>query len=399
MTKILLTSTVPQSLDCFCRGLFLELTDDEYDVAVSSSPGRELQEINRREGVRVYPVPMMRRIAPFSDILSLFKLIKVIRREKPLIIHSFTPKAGLLTMMAAKICRVPLRIHTFTGLMFPTAKGLKRHILKLTDRLTCKLASHIVPEGFGVKADLEKWNITKKPLKVLGYGNVRGIDLDYYDPAIPELKKEAEKLRDDSVFTFVFIGRIVRDKGIDELITAFLSLRKDIPSIRLFLIGESELDSNPISPATRQAIIQTDAIISTGFQEDVRPWLLASDCLVLPSYREGMPNVVIEAGAMGLPAIVTDINGSNEIIVDGENGLIVPPNAVLPLQNAMKIMVFDPQTRSLMASRARLMISSRFDRRHVRACLKNFYLALQKDLPDTPKSDSKAKHKGNTKEL
>ena len=140
-------------------------------------------------------------------------------------VHSMTPKAGLLSMMAAWVCRVPVRLHTFTGLVFPTSTGLKQKILIFTDRLTCACATHIVPEGEGVKNDLINYGITKKPLKVLGYGNVRGIDLKRFDPELPEVKADAEKIRKDGVFTFVSISRLVGDKGINELVEAFKRLQ------------------------------------------------------------------------------------------------------------------------------------------------------------------------------
>lgn len=174
-TKIIRTSTISDSLSTFCKGLLRELCEkDGYDVVAVSSPGEHLREIAERESVRVVPVPMERRISPVKDLKSLWRLIRVFRREKPAMVHSMTPKAGLLSMLAAWVCRVPVRVHTFTGLVFPTATGLTQKILILTDRLTCACATHIVPEGEGVRNDLVSYRITGKPLKVLGHGNVRG---------------------------------------------------------------------------------------------------------------------------------------------------------------------------------------------------------------------------------
>ena len=178
--KLIRTSTVPGSLNTFCRGLLRELREQGgYEVVAVSSPGDALREIEEREGVRTVAVPMERHISPLRDLKSLLGLISVFRKEKPTMVHSMTPKAGLLSMMAAWFCRVPVRVHTFTGLVFPTATGLTQKILILTDRITCACATHIVPEGEGVKNDLANYRITKKPLKVLGHGNVRGIDLDH----------------------------------------------------------------------------------------------------------------------------------------------------------------------------------------------------------------------------
>ena len=369
--KIIRTSTVATSLNTFCRGTLRDLSR-LYDVVAVSTPDHELQEIAQREGIRVIGVPMSRPIAPLRDLVSLWRLIRVFRRERPTMVHSITPKAGLLSMIAAWICRVPVRLHTFTGLVFPTATGLKKRILILTDRITCACATHIVPEGEGVKADLINYNITRKPLQVLGYGNIRGIDLDHYRRS-PEVMEKALTLRKPNLFTFVFIGRVVRDKGIDELVEAFSLLHSEHPQTRLILVGHAEDNLDPVSPNTRRTIASHPAIEAVGNQSDVRPWLAASDALVFPSYREGFPNVVIEAGALDLPSIVTDINGSREIIVHGQNGIIVPPRNAQALLQAMTHFVQNPQATQAMALKARQMIASRFEKSFVQKCLFDYY--------------------------
>ncbi len=372
--KIIRTSTVPGSLNTFCRGLLRELQENEgYEVVAVSSPGEQLDEVSRREGVKAVAVPMERHISPLKDLKSLLGLIRVFRREKPTMVHSITPKAGLLSMMAAWVCRVPVRLHTFTGLVFPTATGLPQKILILTDRLTCACATHIVPEGEGVKNDLINYRITKKPLKVLGHGNVRGIDLDHYNPGLPEVQVEASKLRKPGIFTLIFVGRLVRDKGINELVEAFGQLNKEYPDTRLLLVGSLEQALDPLLPVTHERIMHGPSIEAVGEQSDVRPWLAASDALVFPSYREGFPNVVIEAGAMGLPSIVTDINGSREIIIEGKNGTIVPPRDAKSLLQAMRRLVLDKPMASRMASVSRQLIASRFEQSYVRQCLKDYY--------------------------
>ena len=369
--KIIRTSTVATSLNTFCRGTLRDLSR-LYDVVAVSTPDHELQEIAQREGIRVIGVPMSRPIAPLRDLVSLWRLIRVFRRERPTMVHSITPKAGLLSMIAAWICRVPIRLHTFTGLVFPTATGLKKRILIHTDRITCACATHIVPEGEGVKADLINYNITRKPLQVLGYGNIRGIDLDHYRRS-PEVMEKALTLRKPNRFTFVFIGRVVRDKGIDELVEAFSLLHSEHPQTRLILVGRAEDNLDPVSPNTRRTIASHPAIEAVGNQSDVRPWLAASDALVFPSYREGFPNVVIEAGALDLPSIVTDINGSREIIVHGQNGIIVPPRNAQALLQAMTQFVQNPQATQAMAQKARQMIASRFEKSFVQKCLFDYY--------------------------
>lgn len=375
--KLIRTSTVPGSLNSFCRGLLKELEEqDGYEVIAVSSPGEELDEVGKREGVKTYAVAMERRISPFKDLKSLIGLIKVFRKEKPDMVHSITPKAGLLSMIAAWICRVPVRLHTFTGLVFPTATGTKQKILILTDRLTCACATHIVPEGEGVKQDLVNYKITKKPLKVLGFGNIKGIDLKVFNPDLPEVKAEANKMRKEGLFTFIYIGRLVGDKGINELIEAFSKLHAWNPNTRLLLVGRMEQDIDPLNPEIVAEIKSNTAIEAVGVQSDVRPWLAASDVFVFPSYREGFPNVVIEAGAMGLPSIVTDINGAREIIIDGKNGIIIPSKNVEALYRGMKDIIANQSDRTHMQANARPSVASRFEQSFVRKCLKDYYRDL-----------------------
>ncbi len=372
--KIIRTSTVPGSLNTFCKGLLRELQEQEgYEVVAVSSPGEQLDEISRREGVKTVAVPMERRISPLNDLKSLWRLIRVFRKEKPAIVHSITPKAGLLSMMAAWVARVPVRLHTFTGLVFPTATGLTQKILILTDRITCACATHIVPEGEGVKNDLINYRITRKPLKVLGHGNIRGIDLDYYNPELPEVQADAAKIRKPGVFTFVFVGRLVGDKGINELVEAFERLNTEYPETRLLLVGRQEPELDPLKHETIAKIDHNKNIEVVGQQSDVRPWLASADVFVFPSYREGFPNVVIEAGAMGLPSIVTDINGSREIIIEGRNGSIVPPRNAMALEAAMRRFVESPDDVARMAENARPLIASRYEQSYVRRCLKDYY--------------------------
>lgn len=371
MKTLIRITTIPISLKVFCQGLLGELAD-EYKVVAISTPGEDLEDVGRNEGVWTIGVPMERHISLFKDAKSLFRMIRVFRRLKPDMIHSMTPKAGLISMMAGWWTGVPVRIHTFTGLVWPTSKGLKRWVLKMTDRITCACATHVIPEGEGVKSDLISGHITKKPLRVLGYGNVRGIDLNYYDRT-PSVMTAAEEIRRPGKFTFVFVGRIVRDKGINELVEAFVRLNEKYPDTRLLLVGRYEDSLDPISSAAKDEIEQNGRIEALGPQSDVRPYYAAADCFVFPSYREGFPNTVIEAGAMGLASIVTDINGSREIIENGVNGLIIPSKDSDALYDAMEKMLTEDSLRSELASRARSYVASRFEQGFVRQCLKDFY--------------------------
>ena len=373
--KIIRATTVPTSLETFCKDMLREL-NQRYEVVAVSSPLPELEVVATREGVRTIAVKMERRISLKRDIVSLWQMYKVMRRERPWMVHSMTPKAGLMCMVAAWLARVPRRVHTFTGLVWPTATGLNRMILKTTDRILCACATHIIPEGNGVKNDLINGKITRKPMKVLANGNVRGIELDHYRRTA-EVEEEAAKIRKEGVLTFVFIGRLVRDKGIHELVEAFVRLNKENPHTRLVLVGRTEAELDPLNEETQHIIDTHNAIEAVGSQNDVRPWLAASDVLAFPSYREGFPNVVIEAGAMGLPSIVTNINGCNEIIIPGENGVIIPPRDADALYEAMKEMSENDEKRVYLTKNARESVASRFDCQIVRRALYDFYASLE----------------------
>ena len=380
--KLIRACTVSESIS-FVAPMIPELLR-EYEVCVLASPGKYWDSLDRYgEAVRRIEVPMERHISPMRDLRSLWRLVRVFRRERPTMVHSMTPKAGLLCMMAAWLCRVPVRVHTFTGLVFPTATGLTRRILMLTDSITCACATHIIPEGEGVRADLLNHGITRKPIRVLGYGNCRGIDLQRFDPSLPEVEAAAASLRLQGVFTFVFVGRLVRDKGINELVAAFERLHSELPATRLILVGPEEPELDPLLPETVLRINNNPAIEAPGSQSDVRPWLAAADALVFPSYREGFPNVVIEAGAMGLPSIVTDINGSREIISDGVNGVIIPPRNADALYSAMRRMATSPELAAAMAANARPRIAARYEQEFVRRCLLDFY---KKILPQNDRN-------------
>ena len=371
--KIIRATTVPQSLNAFCKGMLRELSE-KYEVVGVSSPGEALEEVASREGVRVIAVPMERHISLWRDLRALIQMIDVFRIEKPTMVHSMTPKAGLLCMIAGWLTGVPVRVHTFTGLVWPTSTGLKRKILMLTDKITCACATHVIPEGEGVKNDLLNNGITKKPLKVLGYGNVMGVDMNRFSRR-PEVMKIAEGIRNESIFTFVTVGRIVRDKGINEMIVAFQKLQETDKNVRLILIGDYEDKLDAISDESRKAIHDNKGIEAVGRKsgDELLAYYAAADCFVSASYREGFPNTVLEAGAMGLPCVVTNINGSREIIKDGVNGMIVPPQDTESLYNAMKIMMTSKVDRDNLAKNARKMIADRFEQGFVRKCLYDFY--------------------------
>lgn len=372
---IIRATTIPQSL-VFFEGTIKELSQ-HYEVQLLSSSGESLDNMGEKYGVKTHGVEMYRRLSPMKDIRSLLRIIKVLRKEKPCMVHSMTPKAGLLCMLAAWWKKIPVRVHTFTGLVWPTESGWKRKLLMLTDKITCACATNIIPEGEGVKNDLINNGITHKPIKVLGYGNVKGIDMTRFSRR-PEVMEKTIKLIDKESFTFIFVGRIVRDKGINELCEAFDQLNKKFSYTRLFLVGDYENGLDPISESSKKIIESNPSIFAVGpkYGDDLLAYYASSDCFVFPSYREGFPNTVLEAGAMGLPSIVTNINGSREIIIEGENGIIIPPKDQNALFEAMKKVLLEVEWKDYMASNARQLIFDRYEQSFVQKCLMDFYEEL-----------------------
>lgn len=381
--KIIRTSTIPLSLNILLRGQ-LKFLNDYFEVIGVSSKGDDLIEVEKREGIKTQAVEMERGISPFKDLISLFKLYKQFKKEKPTIVHSITPKAGLLTMLAGKMAGVPIRMHTFTGLIFPTQTGAMQKLLIKMDQLLCWAATNIYPEGNGVKNDLINFNITSKPLKVLANGNVNGIDLEFFSKTTistiqqNQLKQELGIEVND--FVFIFVGRLVGDKGINELVEAFLMLKSQ--SSKLLLVGPFETELDALHEKTLHEIATNKNIISFGFQKDVRPYFAVSNALVFPSYREGFPNVVMQAGAMELPSIVSDINGCNEIIIEGENGIIIPVKNSDAILNAMQRLLEDKVFYQQLQQNARPMIQSRYEQQVVWNALLEEYNSLINKLPN-----------------
>lgn len=361
MRKLIRVAASPTSLDRLLTGQ-LGFLNSRYRVVGVASPDAAIHErIRKREGVRTVELEIERKISPLRDLRSLVRLYRFFLREKPDIVHSLTPKAGLLSMAAARMAGVPLRIHTFTGLIFPWRGGATRRLLMATDRLICRFATHVIPEGEGVRRDLVRHRITEKPLKVLAAGNINGVDTAFFKPV---LKGDGE-----GPVRFIFVGRIVRDKGIEELKEAFERLE----GAEMVLVGSFEQHLDPLGEDCYRWACSGKGVVNVGFRDDIRPLLAGADVLVLPSRREGFPNTPLQAGAMGLPSIVTDICGCNEIVVDGVTGLLVAPRNPDSLHAAMKRLADDPALRSEMGARARKRIEENFSQKKVWDALLEFY--------------------------
>ncbi len=383
--KLIRVATIPLSLDKLLEGQ-LSFLSHYYDLIAVSGHDEHLDIVKEREKVKTIAVEIQRSISPFKDLISLYRLYVVFKKEKPSIIHSITPKAGLLTMLAGRLAGVPIRIHTFTGLIFPSKTGFMQTLLINMDRLLCWASTTIIPEGNGVKEDLIAYKITRKPLKVLANGNVNGINTEYFNPSL-FTEEDTSILRADlkikpNDFVFVFVGRLVGDKGINELVSAFktISAQNKTQGSKLLLVGPLETELDPLEPGTLKEIETNPNIIAVGYQNDVRPYFAISNALVFPSYREGFPNVVMQAGAMGLPAIVSNINGCNEIIKDRENGVIIPVKNTAAIEETMSQFLEDKEFVSELKQKARSLIVERYEQSKVWNALLDEYNRLLKEV-------------------
>lgn len=385
MKKLIRITTVPISFKVLLKGQLRFMASNGFDVKGVSSEGEELKEVRENEGIVMEAINMSRKITPFQDFKSLWKMWNFLRKEKPQIVHTHTPKAGIIGMLAARLAGVPHRLHTVAGLPLMEATGIKRKILNFVEKLTYSSATRVYPNSKGLYDFILQNNFTQSnKLKIIANGSSNGINTTFFNPEqVTETERVTlrEKLNiqpDD--FVFVFVGRIVSDKGINELIKAFSELKtaenNELTGIKLLLVGGLESDLDPLNPETLAEINQNKDIISAGFQQDVRPFFAISDALAFPSYREGFPNVVMQAGAMGLPSIVSDINGCNEIIVEGENGLIIPPKNVEKLKEKMLTLARDKNIYIKLKENSRRMIKNRYEQSVVWKALLEEYEGL-----------------------
>ena len=367
--KLVRITTIPVSLKILLRQQ-LKFMSDHFDVLAVSSPGRALDEVRRSEGVRTAAITMTRSITPLKDLKALWCLYRLFKKERPAIVHTHTPKAGLLGMMAARLAGVPVRLHTVAGLPLVESKGIRRKLLVYAERLTYLCATRIYPNsGNLARFILQHRFCASGKMQVIGNGSSNGIDTSYYQ-LDEELAMTADHLRANlslrtGDFIFIYIGRLVKDKGIEELVDAFTALKENYAGIKLLLVGPFEPGLDPLSNQTTATIAADKDIIHTGFQEDVRPWLAISHLLVFPSYREGFPNVPMQAGCFHLPAIVTNINGCNEIIEHERNGLIIPVKNREALRGAMERLMTDKVLYAQLTTQARQLILDRYEQKHI----------------------------------
>ena len=388
--KIIRVTTADISLDGLLKGQ-LKFLNRYFDVIGVAKDTGVLKEVGKREGIRVVDAPLERPISLLKDIKGLWFLYRLFRKEKPWCVHANTPKGSLLAMIAAKFAGVPHRVYTVTGLRYQGAHGVLRSILKGMEVVSCLFANKVIPEGNGVKQILQEDHITQKELNVILNGNINGVDVDYFSPSHfttetrikgkpytgskQQIRKDLNLSDDD--FVFIFIGRIVGDKGMNELTACMKKFKKEGKDIKLLLVGRFESELDPLDAGNEEFLRTNENVCFVGYQSDVRPFFVAADVLVFPSYREGFPNVVLQAGAMGIPSIVTDINGCNEIIKEDLNGKIFSPKDADALFREMEWCIDNKDRIKVMALQSREVIVDKFRQEEVWEATLNEYRKLE----------------------
>jgi len=354
---LVIVTTVPTTLNFF-RSQVGFLKERGFVVHAVSSPGDELQEFGRREGVPVHAVAMTRAITPLQDLAALFRLVHLFRRLRPTIVHAHTPKGGVLGVLAARLAGVPLVMYTIHGLPFANASGLKRWVLWLSEMASCRGAHRVLGVSQAMRRQaLAHGLCPPHKIEVLGPGSINGVDAEgRFNPArFPEPAKRQLRASlglPSGALVLGYVGRIVKDKGVEELAEAWRELRGGHPDLYLVLVGREE-PQDPIAPATRQALRSDPRVVFTGPVADPAPYYAIMDLVVLPTHREGFPMVPLEAAAMGLPVVTTTVDGCPEAVVDGLSGMLVPPRDSPSLTRALKVLISDAEMRKRMGKAAR----------------------------------------------
>lgn len=372
MKKLIIITTVPMSLATLVKGQAKYLSS-YFDVKLVTSFSEKNQEISKAEGVELKSIDMTRQITIIKDLKALIELYKYFKNQKPDIVYTFTPKAGLLGMMASFLSRVPVRIHNVVGMPLMEATGKKFILLKFIERLTYFFSTNLFCNSFGLKKFINE-NLTKKDVKVIAQGSINGVDTEFFKNTKTLDEKEVirDKFKiDKKDFVITFVGRIVKDKGINELIEAFVALSKKYNNLKLLLVGDYEEHLNPIKNENKILIDSLDSIITVGFQNDIRDFLSITDLFVLPSYREGLPNSLIEAGSFGIPLLATNINGCNEIIDDGITGILVEKKSAKKLEEGIDKLLEDKELYNSIKLKVRDRIIEKYEQKYFWNELKN----------------------------
>ena len=338
----------------------------EYDIVVVSGTGKDPSCMSNIKRIsKTITIPISRGINVLADCLSIALFMLIIAAEKPLIVHSYTPKAGLIAAIASWAMRVPVRVHSFTGLIFPTSKGLKRTICTITDLIILNLSTRPIAESLGVQRDLI--SISARKTYLLGKGSICGVDTEYF-------KTHANAGARQGIFKVLYIGRLAADKGISTLITALADVNSGrTKRFHLTIAGDKDR-RDPITPEDMMLIKESPDITYISHSDDVRTLLKRSDILVLPSLREGFPNVLLESFAMNLPAISSKVSGAEDLITPGVTGWLVKPGSQKSLAEALLIAEsLKPEEIIEMGAKCREVATNYYDTRTVNSNLSKFY--------------------------
>ena len=351
------------------------LREAGFRVTLVSSPGELLARTAAREGVEPIALPMQRAIAPFADIVSLARLWWLLRRLKPDLTEFSTPKAGLLGTLAALLAGVPHRVYMLRGLKLETCTGIKRRILRVTEQMASACADVVLCNSESLRAKAKVMGLAPAgKLRLLGDGSSNGVDLEHFSPGSSNVRKRLGFPRKAPVVGFV--GRMTRDKGLPELIDAFDAILKAEPEAHLLLVGWFDAAEDALSATLRAHIESHPQIHCTGYVDDTAPYYRAMDLLVLPTWREGFPNVVLEAAASGIPVITTLCTGSRDSVVPEVTGLLIPPGYPEAIVEAVLCLIRNPAHSRRMGVAARAWVLEHYVNRRVRGLTTAFYKNL-----------------------
>ncbi|MFD2036868.1 glycosyltransferase family 4 protein [Belliella marina] len=382
MPKLIRITTVPISLKLLLSGQMKFMKEAGWDVLMVSADGREVQEVARKENCPHQVIPFTRQITPFWDLYCLWLLFKLFRKEKPDIVHTHTPKAGLLGMIAAKFAGVKIRIHTVAGMPYMAAEKSKKSLLMKAEKWTFSYATEVWPNSQSLKSFILSEKLAD-PSKVLvnGEGSSNGVDLNVFNRvSLKENHLVAATMRilpGENEFIILSVGRLVKDKGIEELVKAFLN-SKIVNKSKLVLLGSFEQGLDPIDEQILRQIQDHPKIIQIEWTDHVSHYMAISDILVHASHREGFPNVLLEAGAMQLPIICSNIIGNKDIVTDRKTGLMFPVNKIDVLKDALEFAYVKREYMQGLADNLYREVTEKYNRKNIQqSILKHYYRLLE----------------------
>lgn len=347
-----------------------------------SSEGSEIKSIEKSENVRHEIIPFTRQITPWQDLKCVIKLYFLFKKERPNIVHTHTPKAGLLGMIAANLAGIPIRIHTVAGILAMASNGRRKRFLEKAEKWTYSNATHIWPNSKGLYDFVLKQKLcSESKMRVIGKGSSNGVDLEKFNRhALKENHLVAATMRilpAEDEYLILAVGRLVKDKGVEELVEAFLG-SKIVNQSKLILLGEFEQELNPLNPETIQTIQDHPRIVQIDWTDHVAHYMALADVLVHASHREGFPNVLLEAGAMQLPIICSDIIGNTDLISQQKTGLIFPVKNVEVLREALEFAFVKRDHMIALADHLHQEVKANYDRRIVQQAIFSAYEELLK---------------------